>query len=227
MKKLNFTFGFTLAEILITLGIIGVVAAMTIPTLIANTQKQEFITAYKKTYSLLSQAFQQIGVDTECSGDMICTGLFDGTDTQTVSVNVAKALSQKLKIIQDCGWNGNGCFATERSLNSTSNWPVSGAEFITADGIAVSIFDLDGNCNAGILCATIYIDVNSTKKPNIYGRDAFLIYVNAKGFIIPHGGNNSWNTSSTDSGANCRTDAESYGWGCSGRIIEDGWQMKY
>ncbi len=48
--------GFTLAEVLITLGIIGVVAAMTIPTLISNTNGAQFKTAYKKALSVLNQA---------------------------------------------------------------------------------------------------------------------------------------------------------------------------
>ena len=48
--------GFTLAEVLITLGIIGVVAAMTIPTLIANTQSSKYRNQYKKTLSTLNQA---------------------------------------------------------------------------------------------------------------------------------------------------------------------------
>ncbi len=49
-------FGFTLAEVLITLGIIGVVAAMTIPTLIANTNGAKFRSQFKKTISTLNQA---------------------------------------------------------------------------------------------------------------------------------------------------------------------------
>ncbi len=49
-------FGFTLAEVLITLGIIGVVAAMTIPTLIANTNGAKFRSQFKKTLSTLNQA---------------------------------------------------------------------------------------------------------------------------------------------------------------------------
>ena len=48
--------GFTLAEVLITLGIIGVVAAMTMPTLINSTQGAQYKTAYKKALSVLSQA---------------------------------------------------------------------------------------------------------------------------------------------------------------------------
>ena len=49
-------FGFTLAEVLITLGIIGVVAAMTMPTLLANTQGAQFKTAFKKELSTMNQA---------------------------------------------------------------------------------------------------------------------------------------------------------------------------
>lgn len=58
----NFTidarFGFTLAEVLITLGIIGVVAAMTIPTLITNYQKRETLTRLKSAYAQPQQAIK-------------------------------------------------------------------------------------------------------------------------------------------------------------------------
>ncbi len=69
-------FGFTLAEVLITLGIIGVVAAMTIPTLIANTNGAKFRSQFKKTISTLNQAglmsqaqydFDYAGTTLKCS----------------------------------------------------------------------------------------------------------------------------------------------------------------
>lgn len=47
---------FTLAEVLITLGIIGIVAAMTVPTLIANIQRKNYTTKLKKFYSTMNQA---------------------------------------------------------------------------------------------------------------------------------------------------------------------------
>ena len=53
MKK-----GFTLAEVLITLGVIGVVAAMTIPTLIANHKKKVVVTKMEKFYSSMNQAIK-------------------------------------------------------------------------------------------------------------------------------------------------------------------------
>ena len=67
--------GFTLAEVLITLGVIGVVAAMTIPTLIANTRSAQYRSTLKKTMSTLSQAarmsqaqygFDFAGIDAKC-----------------------------------------------------------------------------------------------------------------------------------------------------------------
>lgn len=72
-------FGFTLAEVLITLGIIGVVAAMTIPTLISNTNGAQFKTAYKKALSTLNQAIlMNIAMDNE---DFSTIG--DDKETQT------------------------------------------------------------------------------------------------------------------------------------------------
>lgn len=51
-------FGFTLSEVLITLGIIGVVAAMTIPILITNYQKKETVTKLRRAISILNQAYR-------------------------------------------------------------------------------------------------------------------------------------------------------------------------
>lgn len=62
-------FGFTLAEVLITLGIIGVVAALTIPNLLAHYQKQQTVIKLKKIYSNLQQS---IRMATEEYGD--CEG---------------------------------------------------------------------------------------------------------------------------------------------------------
>ena len=52
-------YGFTLADVLVTLGIIGVVSAMTIPTLMQNHQKKTYVTQLHKVYNELQQAFLQ------------------------------------------------------------------------------------------------------------------------------------------------------------------------
>ena len=68
-------FGFTLAEVLITLGIIGVVAAMTIPTLISNTKGAQYRSQFKKTLSTLNQAarMSQAQYDFNFGGAMDCS----------------------------------------------------------------------------------------------------------------------------------------------------------
>ena len=55
--------GFTLAEVLITLGIIGVVAALTMPALIGNYKRQQTIQQLKKVYSVLGQAYNRAVAD--------------------------------------------------------------------------------------------------------------------------------------------------------------------
>ena len=58
---------FTLAEVLITLGIIGVVAALTLPSVINNYKKQVTVAKLQKAYSVINQAFKQSEVDNESS----------------------------------------------------------------------------------------------------------------------------------------------------------------
>ena len=79
------TNGFTLAEVLITLGIIGVVAALTLPALIANFKDKELAVRAKKSYSIISQAIQKYQADNGIIGDV--TGLFD---TNKTSIEVAE-----------------------------------------------------------------------------------------------------------------------------------------
>lgn len=84
---------FTLAEVLITLGIIGVVAAMTLPTLIQNHQKQTYVAGLQKAMSTTSNMFKKMqadeGVDfynTELFSNGVCEWKYDGdggTDNMT------------------------------------------------------------------------------------------------------------------------------------------------
>ncbi|MDR1168674.1 MAG: prepilin-type N-terminal cleavage/methylation domain-containing protein, partial [Heliobacteriaceae bacterium] len=69
---------FTLAEVLITLGIIGVVASLTMPTLIQDYQEKATVVKLKKIYSMLSQAYQSASME---NGDPTNWGLKDTTDT--------------------------------------------------------------------------------------------------------------------------------------------------
>ena len=88
MKKRS---GFTLAEVLITLGIIGVVAAMTIPTLIQNTNSVRFATQFKKSISTLSQAalMAQAQYDIDYAGTSVASDSAGVTAQNTTGTGCA------------------------------------------------------------------------------------------------------------------------------------------
>lgn len=98
MKRI---FAFTLAEVLITLGIIGIVAVMTIPAIINNSEKQSIVSKVKEAYSIMSQATGQI--KNECGGTIKgCVTYPDAlkTDTANASTNrvdIANLYKEKLK----------------------------------------------------------------------------------------------------------------------------------
>lgn len=98
MKK-----GFTLAEVLITLGIIGVVAALTLPVLFQNYQEQEIVAKAKKDYSLLAQALQLAQVDFDTPGDNSSLYLYANNNTTTL----AKAFSKYISGGQLCLYNSS------------------------------------------------------------------------------------------------------------------------
>ena len=179
MNKMNK--GFTLAEVLITLVIIGVIGALTVPSLIQNTQKQEYVSALKKTYSTLSQAAQAI-IAEEGSPKSSCETCDDGWASS--GEEVYKQFKKHLNIVKDCGTAG-GCFGSGRykhlSLKQidNGNWNTRGEthKIVTADGAAIGFWKSGNN---------IVVDINGAKGPNIFGRDFFWFLITENG-IIPRG----------------------------------------
>lgn len=240
--------GFTLAEVLITLGIIGVVAAMTIPTLIADSQKAQYVSSLKKAYANFNHALAQMAIDNGCAGDLRCTGLF------TTTATFGNELVKYYKINQNCKTEtGQGCFAIEKN-NFDSSTPTDTSDFdntnyaykfVTIDGISICIYLAYPNCNQTIstgatgnmsqTCGLVDIDVNGLKPPNVRGRDTFDFWItNGKGpLLYPRGGiddywnnTNYWWKYSTPKRCSIGSTNKS-GIYCSGKVIEEGWQMNY
>lgn len=144
MRKL----GFTLAEVLITLVIIGVIAAMTVPTLMNNTNAQEFRSALKKAISSLNQAIER-----EYAVNSLNVGDYD--DASGLATNL---FGRNLQVIED-----------SYTIPDGSEFPAGDASFVTADGMAFSIQDFNkDNCDFEneTPCGVINIDVNGSKGPN-------------------------------------------------------------
>ncbi len=144
---MNKRVGFTLAEVLITLVIIGVIAAMTVPTLMNNTQSQEYRTGIKKAIAMLNQA---VTMHYALEGKLMSD--YTSNDQYRDSVFV-----KRLNVIRT---------ATSSSFDgaaTTASW------FYTADGMKFGVVNYaSGTCTADGLgfCANILIDVNGDKRPN-------------------------------------------------------------
>lgn len=248
---------FTLAEVLITLGIVGVVAEMTIPTVVSSYQKQLYATQLEHFISEFNNSLGVIKADMNCI-DLACTGIWNnpGVDYPTRSGGLWTKLKAtgKLKIIKDCGLNtGEGCFgSSETSLNgspvatSLDNDP-SIAKFILANGVSVAMWDDGapwGQCvtkddgspwGEGALtemCGPMSIDVNGPKKPNKWGSDLFHLRITNKGGVLPVGisvyrVSTRWNNNDAGTACDPVTYPTGNGLTCSGRIAEQGWQIKY
>lgn len=163
---------FTLAEVLITLGIIGVVAAMTIPTLMNNTQEKEYVSSLKKTFSILANA--QTLAENENGNIMSWSYTSDAAqNSKTVFDNI----KPYLKISKECGYS-DGCWTpTVYSFNNFNGpWSLTNTTrywFILNDGTFIGINAPGAISDSGSIA--FYIDVNGAKKPNVAGVDIFQV----------------------------------------------------
>lgn len=142
---------FTLAEVLITLGIIGIVAAMTLPALINNHRDKELITRVKKTYSALNQALELAQAHYATPGDN--SALFTSGKT---SAELTKEMSGYFNGARYCeaGANAEGC--------KNLNYKIKYASLMQS-----------GNSGAQI--------TNLTANPRIVLNDGSIIAMNTKG----------------------------------------------
>lgn len=199
-NKPFFRFAFTIAEVLIVLGIVGIVAEMALPSLIQKTDNMTNATAFKKTYAALTNLYQQLVAE---NGDII-SAIGQNATSSTDSAGLAKMFMDKMKVAKDCGLasaKDKNCFAYKvkyRLLDGTpQGWENAGLTyytFTTADGVAYMVANpvLDCSFAAGVgppvnkLCGSITIDVNGPKGPNQYGRDTFELFLTLTG-IFPRG----------------------------------------
>ena len=192
---------FTLAEVLITLGIIGVVAAMTMPVLIQNHREKVTVTQLKKTYSVLSQAML-MAVNENGTADMwdAYQSENDGDSEESVTRFTPVNLVKQLKVAKDCGFTSNGCFpaaeykalngAAERDFENLSRY----YKIVLSDGtmLALEGYEPQKDVFDGVedrAYGEIWVDTNGKKFPNKVGKDLFL-FLYKKDRILPYGYNN-------------------------------------
>jgi len=227
---------FTLAEVLITLAIIGVVAAITIPSIVANHQKRALETQFAKAYRTLSQAVnlavaEHGGIET-----------WDWKETWTAEEKdefVKKYLLPYLNYTKFCSASkpNTGCFPVfdYKYLNGVvwANYAVDAhPKALLADGTSVHFATWNDNPGSAM---TIGVDINGHKKPNIVGRDVFCFGLYKQtGEFLPAGINASGTYNATTNSFakmtreealnSCKNAASS---NCTAVMVMDGFKMNY
>lgn len=222
MKKV----AFTLSEVLITLGIIGVVAALTIPALVSNYQKAQTVSQLKKFYSVMTQANVRSSIDNGPIRDWFTDDIIDGSasgaqkfaDTYIVPyLNVSKNCG--LSTVGDCTEKVNYLNPSQPAF--TDSFGATKSKFYLNDGIFVAF----GPYSVTSKRIEVHVDVNGNKKPNILGKDVFIFdyYSTPEKFVADGLGNSRTTLMTSTSG--CNTTANNAGWCCAALIMSDGWQM--
>ncbi len=211
---------FTLAEVLITLAIIGVVAALTIPSVVKNYQKQQTVVKLKKAYSVLNQAYNNSQAQNG-SYDTWDKGFDIGTEEYfdrywAPYFKIEKVCSTGVA----CGYKNNSPWVTLKGADSTYsiNTNVLGKSFISTDGILyrIRIANSSGTTEA----SNIIVDLNNSKGPNMLGKDTFFFERTPKG-ILP----SAYASSKSTINSNCSREVQS-GMYCAAKIMYDGWEIK-
>ena len=198
-------FAFTLAEVLITLGIIGVVAALTIPNLIQNYQKKQWVSGLQKGYATLNQVFKTAMAE-DLVSDVTQTELWNSIPADEGGYRIfwtgldyspfIEKLKQYLKVTKFCNPTEtpleDPCFGisyVNLDGNDDDDFFIKARrlKIYTADGIVYYFRDLrDENVKAfgGILSGSIDIDINGDAGPNQRGRDFFSVKLLKNGNVI-------------------------------------------
>jgi prepilin-type N-terminal cleavage/methylation domain-containing protein len=215
--------GFTLAEVLITLSIIGVVAALTIAPLKHSYDKTVIISRYKKVYSELNQVANYLKADYGSVASASSVG----------NANFQPIWTKYLKVVENCDTNRSyesdwydKCWHADGTSYDLDGRPHIvgnvGLGAVTADGMIILAFMSNGYCETGTDtgCGKFTVDINGMKGPNKVGIDIFQFLVNDR-HVVPYADDANDNYCKIGSGA-----SEDYaGWTCGGQISTGRYNM--
>ena len=221
---------FTLAEVLITLGIIGVVAAITLPTLIQNYQKQVLVTQLKKVVNTLENNSRKIladeGVDSLKDTPLYSAdgSISDGAHDFKLNKDYFEKHYKLIPLSETTEY--------AKFIKSIKNSIGGGIDeinnYYSSDGACISVSSYIGNSSLG---PEFLIDINCDKRPNKVGYDRFYISILENGLIALN--NNGLEAADCSSEfldeleENAAMQLIFGGDACFKRIVQDGWKINY
>lgn len=168
---------FTLAEVLLTIVIIGFVAAMVMPTVIQNVYEAELMSMWKRQHSIVKNAWNMAVFE---NGGSVAGGFATVND-------LAASLRKNLNVVNDCTTdNTKTCWATGTKYLNRSDFPGTIPAFALADGSFWgyrSGFSKPCVSQSGTMqdiCLNLVVDVNGAKGPNMMGKDIYGVHLRTK-----------------------------------------------
>lgn len=216
---------FTLAEVLITVTIIGVVAAITMPTLFYKQADEQFIGMMKKYEAIMQRVFDETSVN----GTPVSMWGWNGEDDSAAADAIMRDfISQKLQIVKYCGTkSGDGCGSEYLGLDGTSkgNWDSDSvlAKSALVDGITMGLKTKSAcpeDVDSQVLCGEVIADLNGRKGPNRIGRDIFYFGIYSNGLFMPL----DYDKTKEEINDGCKKGAD--GKTCAAKVMIDDWKFK-
>jgi len=172
---------FTLAEVIIVLGILGVIGALTIPVINARTEEAKFVAQLKKANNSLINAMKLATLDNDNLPIEHWESFAAETSLEGRQTAIKNALMANMNIANNCSDINkciySGTYKNIKNEEVTQQWAPSSTNcFMTSDGITYYIHNEAQN-GAG----TLIVDLNGPQKPNTFGIDVFAFRI-----VIPH-----------------------------------------
>lgn len=199
---------------------------MTMPSLIANYQKKQTVAKLKKVYSTLSQAYEMSKNENGPSEDWIDSSV--AINTENVKKYVQTFWLPYFKSIQECSKFGDCNYDVNAKTPSgeTGSLALTGNNrytIVLSDGTLIAFVPFSWDANAGVQFwgsyQKFYIDLNGAKRPNIIGKDVFILWINNNKIV---GNCQSYTEAQLNNECNKNGSCQC----CSGKIIRDGWEIK-
>lgn len=170
---------FTMAEVLVTIGIIGVVAAMTLNSLITTYQKQQTVEQLKKVYTTIEQAIKLSEVDNEAIKFWNFEQSTSDFCNQYIFPYMQKVSKLNLQSVERI------TYYRPNGIKEDNFTPVNKnvQAYSLPDGTTFFVQD-----NASIKPSrTVLIDLNGSRKPNTFGKDVFVYSISKDYGLVPYG----------------------------------------
>lgn len=195
--------GFTLAEVLIAMAIVGVVSALVVPQVVTNTERQKTGLYVAKTVGQVEIACRNY---LNKERDVQYTKFQDAIEGNNVTINSSKLSSSRADVLKNF-------VVMEKISEGLSLWPED------SETVENSTYNEDSKMIA------FMIDTNGTgKKPNSDGKDRFLFYMNNGCRMIPYGVENlEYKDKCNPEEKGSITDYKT----CAARLVRDGYKINY